>query len=68
MSNGDIKVEGHPELVRRRGAIVNVDRDSFLEFVSRRQKALEQQQEVSSLKQEVADLKGMLAEILEKMK
>jgi hypothetical protein len=68
MASGDIKVEDHPELVRRGAAIVNTDRNAFIEYVSRRQKAAEQQQEVANLKQEVADLKGMLSELLEKMK
>jgi tetrahydromethanopterin S-methyltransferase subunit B len=68
-----IKVEGHQNLYRdpNTGAIVNTDRRAYLEYVRQRNLLTKQkeekrnlEQEVSSLYEEVAELKKLVHDLL----
>ena len=68
-----IKVEGHQNLYRdpNTGAIVNTDRRAYLEYVRQRNLLTKQkeekrnlEQEVSSLHEEVAELKKLVHDLL----
>lgn len=62
-NSGDVKVAGHDHMVRRGAAIVNTDKDAFLEFMAARERREQEQQELASLRDEVAQMKEMLKEM-----
>jgi hypothetical protein len=71
-----IKVEGHSNLVRdpKSGAILNINKDEITSArarkIARAEKELEEQQlkaDVLSLKNEIGDIKQLLAQIVEKI-
>lgn len=71
-----IKVNGHPNLVRdpNSGAILNINKDEITSArarkIARVEKELEEQQlkaDVLSLKNEISDIKQLLAQIVEKI-
>ena len=71
-----IKVEGHSNLVRdpKSGAILNINRSEIetarARKIARAEKELEEQQlkaDVLSLKNEIGDIKQLLAQIVEKI-
>lgn len=71
-----LKVEGHSNLVRdpKSGAILNINKDEITSArarkIARAEKELEEQQlkaDVLSLKNEIGDIKQLLAQIVEKI-
>ncbi len=71
-----IRVEGHSNLVRdpKSGAILNINRSEIetarARKIARAEKELEEQQlkaDVLSLKNEIGDIKQLLAQIVEKI-
>ncbi|MDC0006182.1 hypothetical protein OAE42_05690 [Gammaproteobacteria bacterium] len=71
-----LKVNGHPNLVRdpKSGAILNINKDEITSArarkIARAEKELEEQQlkaDVLSLKNEIGDIKQLLAQIVEKI-
>jgi len=50
------------------GAIVNVDNSALEAYKLRRQKEKTKLDEINSLKQEVADIKSLLTQLIEKLK
>jgi hypothetical protein len=71
-----LKVNGHPNLVRdpKSGAILNINKDEITSArarkIARAEKELEEQKlkaDVLSLKNEIGDIKQLLAQIVEKI-
>jgi hypothetical protein len=71
-----LKVKGHSNLVRdpKSGAILNINKDEITSArarkIARAEKELEEQQlkaDVLSLKNEISDIKQLLAQIVEKI-
>jgi hypothetical protein len=71
-----LKVKGHSNLVRdpKSGAIININKDEITSArarkIARAEKELEEQQlkaDVLSLKNEIGDIKQLLAQIVEKI-
>lgn len=64
-----IPVEGHSDLVRdaESGAILNINKSEIEEARLRKERRKQQQQEIENLKQDVADIKSMLKQIVEKL-
>lgn len=71
-----LKVDGHSNLVRdpKSGAIININKDEITSArarkIARAEKELEEQQlkaDVLSLKNEIGDIKQLLAQIVEKI-
>jgi hypothetical protein len=65
-----IPVEGNRDLVRdaRSGAILNINKKAYLRAIRERQARTQSVDELESLKNEVSELKAMLATLLEKVK
>jgi len=63
-----IPVEDHPTLFRDRntGAIINIDKNKAIKARKKREEILAEKQEVESLKAEVAEIKDMLKQLLER--
>ena len=68
--NNYIPVEGNRDLVRdpRSGAILNINKKAYLRAIRERQARNQSVDELQSLKDEVSELKSMLATLLEKVK
>ena len=64
-----IPVEGNRDLVRdaRSGAILNINKKAYLRAIRERQARSQSVNELDSLKNEVSELKAMLATLLEKV-
>ena len=64
-----IPVEGNKDLVRdpRTGAILNTNKKAYFRAIQDKQRRNEETSEYESLKTEVAELKDMLAQLLEKV-
>ena len=64
-----IPVEGNRDLVRdaRSGAILNINKKAYLRAIRERQARNQSVNELDSLKNEVSELKAMLATLLEKV-
>lgn len=62
----DIPVSGHPHLSRRRGAIVNKDRDNFNQFISARDAKLTQDARLENLESKMDNIMTLLGQLLEK--
>ncbi len=64
-----IPVEGNKDLVRdpNTGAILNTNKKAYFRAVQEKQRRNQEQSEYDSLKTEVAELKSMLAQLLEKV-
>lgn len=70
-----LKVQGHEGLVRDEStlAIINTNRAEYDSYIARmnvikqkKSEALRQQEELNNIKQELGDLKAMVAELLAK--
>lgn len=61
----DIKVKDRPALVRRGAAIVNVDREAFMEYVSRRDVEQQRNQAIKGLESQVEKLTSLVESLLE---
>jgi len=64
-----IKVEGHTHLVRDETshAIVNTDVETFRLTMQRRKVMMTQRNEINNLKDEMAEIKQLLNNVLEKL-
>ena len=64
-----IPVEGNKDLVRdpRTGAILNTNKKAYFRAIQDKQRRNAEDSEYESLKSEVAELKEMLAQLLEKV-
>jgi hypothetical protein len=64
-----IPVEGHSGLVRdaESGAILNINKSEIEEARLRKENRKKQHQEIENLKKDVADIKSMLQQIVEKL-
>ncbi len=64
-----IPVEGNKDLVRdpNTGAILNTNKKAYFRAVQEKQRKNQENSEYESLKTEVAELKSMLAQLLEKV-
>lgn len=64
-----IPVEGNKDLVRdpNTGAILNTNKKAYFRAVQEKQRRNQEESEYDSLKTEVAELKSMLAQLLEKV-
>ena len=64
-----IKVEGHTHLVRDESshAIVNTDVETFRLTMQRRKVMMTQRNEINNLKDEMAEIKQLLNNVLEKL-
>ena len=61
-----MKVKGHPNLRRTpTGAIVNVDHSGLKQKRLRQQRQEEQDQELATLKQEVAELRQLVGKLID---
>ena len=64
-----IRVEGHPHLYRdeKSGAIVNTDSSSFAAYQQAKSKKQMERAELDNMKQEISEIKEMLAKITSKL-
>lgn len=60
----DSKIEGRGELERRGPVIVNTNKDGFLEFLARRERAQQDSQRISALENEIAQLKSLVSKLI----
>lgn len=62
-----ISVEGYPDLARDKstGMILNINKDNTEAFIQKRNRELQQQQEIETLKTDVQDIKMMLQKLTE---
>lgn len=61
----DIKVKDRPALVRRGAAIVNVDREAFMEYISRRSVEQQRNDTIKGLESQVEKLTSLVESLLE---
>jgi hypothetical protein len=64
-----IRVDGEKHLYRDANstAIINKDRNAYQEYLDARNRKLQELNEVETLKSDVAELKAMMMQILEKL-
>lgn len=60
MQDIEIKVEDHPNLVRRRGAIVNKDIEGYQRFITARQAIRDRDDKISGLEARMARMEALL--------
>lgn len=56
----EYKVSSHPDLVKRGGVVVNVDREAYLSYMAKREKEATDAAQMEDLKSQVAELKAMV--------
>lgn len=63
-----IPVEGHTNLFRdaSTGAIINIDKNKAAKSRAQREKILKEKQEIEDLKNDVAEIKSLLKQLLER--
>ncbi len=63
------RVEGHPHLYRdeKSGAIVNGDSSSYNAYMQAKDKKRIERKEIDNMKQDISDIKEMLATIVSKL-
>jgi hypothetical protein len=63
-----IPVEGHPNLFRdaTTGAIINNDKSKAIKARQARERILKEKQEIEELKSDVAEIKSLLMQLLER--
>ena len=63
-----IPVEGHTNLVRdaATGAIINIDKSKATKARKAREQVLREKEEIQELKQDVAEIKSLLKQLLER--
>ena len=64
-----IPVKGHPNLYRdeETGAIINTDRSGFSAYQQAKSKRAKEREEIDTMKQEISEIKDMLAKITAKL-
>tara|TARA_Y100000389_G_scaffold165307_1_gene169437 strand:- start:1901 stop:2116 length:216 start_codon:yes stop_codon:yes gene_type:complete len=62
-----ISVEGYPDLARDKstGMILNINKDNTDAFIKKRDRELQQREEIETLKSDVQDIKMMLQKLIE---
>lgn len=67
-SNNLISVEGNPSLKRdpETNAIVNTNNQGYEEYIRNRDNRKSQQDEIESIKEDIAELKSLLLQVLNK--
>ena len=62
-----LKVEGNPNLVKdmRTGAIINIDRNSVKDAKLLKSKMAKKEEEIETLKNDVAEIKSILNKLIE---
>jgi hypothetical protein len=67
-SNNLITVEGNPSLKRdpKTNAIVNTNNQGYEEYIRNRESKKSQQEEIESIKTDIAELKSLLLQVLNK--
>jgi hypothetical protein len=65
--SGYISVDGYPDLARDKstGMILNITKDNTNAFIEKRDRELQQRQEIEALKSDVQDIKMMLQKLTE---
>lgn len=66
---GLIRVDGERTLYRDENstAIINVDNDAYQQYVDARNRKLKEMSEIETLKNEVAELKDLMRQLIEKL-
>lgn len=69
MNEKYLPVDGHPGLVRdvATNAIINTNKKAALSNKAAREKAIQRDQDIDNLKEEVSEIKQMLTQILERL-
>lgn len=64
-----LKVEGNPNLVKdmRTGAIINIDKNSVKDAKLLKSKMAKKEEEIETLKNDVAEIKSILNKLIEKL-
>lgn len=64
-----IRVEGESNLYRdpNSTAIVNTDRDAYQNYLDARNRKLQERDEIETLKNDVAELKDLMMQLLQKL-
>ena len=64
-----LKVEGNPNLVKdmRTGAIINIDKNSVKDAKLLKSKMDKKEEEIETLKNDVAEIKSILNKLIEKL-
>ena len=64
-----IPVKGHPNLYRdeETGAIINTDSSGFSAYQQAKRKKVLEREEIDTMKQEISEIKDMLAKIASKI-
>lgn len=64
-----IPVEGHPNFARDKntGAIINTDSSAYASYHQRNAQKRMERLEIDQMKNDISDMKGMLAKIMEKL-
>tara|TARA_E500000331_G_scaffold125167_1_gene122801 strand:- start:43 stop:240 length:198 start_codon:yes stop_codon:yes gene_type:complete len=64
-----IRVEGHTDLYRdeQTGAIINDDSSGYSSYMKAKEKKLLERKELDTMKQEISEIKEMLAKIASKI-
>ena len=64
-----IRVEGHTDLYRdeKTGAIINDDSSGYSSYMKAKEKKLLERKELDTMKQEISEIKEMLAKIASKI-
>ena len=64
-----IRVEGHTDLYRdeKTGAIINDDSSGYSAYMKAKEKKLLERKELDTMKQEISEIKEMLAKIASKI-
>jgi|TARA_R110002074_G_scaffold1317_2_gene7837 hypothetical protein len=64
-----VKIDGHPNLVKdlSSGAIINIDDESINKARMKKQRIVVQEKEMIELKNDVSEIKQMLAQLTKKM-
>ena len=63
-----IPIDGFKRRSDNQGAIINVDKNGLQAYKLRREKETNKLNEINSIREEVAELKSLLSQVLEKLK
>lgn len=63
-----IKVKDNPDLVRdpKTKAVINVNKTGYNSYIEQRERMMKSMNEIKSLKEDVAQLKALVSQLLEK--
>jgi len=63
-----IPIDGFKRRSDNQGAVINVDKNGLQAYKIRREKETNKLNEINSIREEVAELKSLLSQVLEKLK